>query len=927
MNIDAHTPVLAVIDSRGLPIRQITYYRMADDTIAKELVTHRLYDPAGRLIASRDPRLTQKPNLITIPSLSGQALLTDSVDAGWRLGLLGEAGQALMSWDGRGTHRQFEYDEMLRPVAVAEQAKVVERFMYGDASSFEHNQCNQLIRHDDPAGTRLFPDYGLPGSALSETRQFLQSLDPPDWPPSVPERDALLEDNRLTSVFLFNAVGEAIRQTDAMDNTQHFAHTPAGQIKSVGLTLADADQPQTLVSNICYNAFGQVESETAGNGVISTTLYRAEDGLLLELHASLAGQPPLRHLKYDYDPVGNILQIEDAAQPIRFFANQRIEPINHYRYDTLYQLIEATGQEVKTGASHGPALPNLQTPPDPSQLAHYTQTYNYDAAGNLLEMHHVGAQSFTRTMRVAPDCNRSLPEGDVDVDFAEAFDANGNLQQLIRGQTMNWDRRNQLRQITLVQRDEHPSDTETYIYDGNGQRCRKISSAQASGRTLINEVRYLPGLEIRSTADGEILHVISAQAGRSSVRVLHWQAGQPAGVANDPLRYSLDDHLGSSTLELDTQGGLISQESYYPFGGTAWWAARSAIEAKYKTIRYSGKERDASGLYYYGLRYYAPWLQRWINPDPAGDVDGLNRYRFVCNQPVILKDSEGTNHSHFLDAVSAYDRMFRKGLVWDGLMRSSENGLETMVRLSKANLSKLESEMDGEKQRNVADRIAAISPEDYWITHFSRQDFSNEEGAHFKSLVTLQHERGDPGYEGNSEGGNIPNYGNHDFAFFALETGGVEPLKSQSRFGNYRYHATLSTLGPHRPYTHIEVTDLLRHNTREISETRSKSLHWFNTTVGDPIDFLAFKHRVGLREDKEADLLFLGDDMLQGLGSKIAVDLGSLPESKQDVIVEWITGDRPLENVNQVINSFYRPQIAVPKGLKLNQGQFILKKL
>ncbi|EGH49324.1 insecticidal toxin protein, partial [Pseudomonas syringae pv. pisi str. 1704B] len=51
---------------------------------------------------------------------------------------------------------------------------------------------------------------------------------------------------------------------------------------------------------------------------------------------------------------------------------------------------------------------------------------------------------------------------------------------------------------------------------------------------------------------------------------------------------------------------------------TAWWAARSAVEAKYKTVRYSGKERDTSGLYYYGLRYYAPWLQRWINPDPAG---------------------------------------------------------------------------------------------------------------------------------------------------------------------------------------------------------------------------------------------------------------------------------------------------------------------
>ncbi|WP_277423872.1 RHS repeat-associated core domain-containing protein, partial [Pseudomonas viridiflava] len=109
----------------------------------------------------------------------------------------------------------------------------------------------------------------------------------------------------------------------------------------------------------------------------------------------------------------------------------------------------------------------------------------------------------------------------------------------------------------------------------------------------------------------------------------------------DQVRYSLNDHLGSSTLELDQQGGLISQESHYPFGGTAWWAARSAVEAKYKTVRYSGKERDAGGLYYYGYRYYAPWLQRWINPDPAGEVDGLNVYRMVKNNPTAEIDING----------------------------------------------------------------------------------------------------------------------------------------------------------------------------------------------------------------------------------------------------------------------------------------------
>jgi hypothetical protein len=41
------------------------------------------------------------------------------------------------------------------------------------------------------------------------------------------------------------------------------------------------------------------------------------------------------------------------------------------------------------------------------------------------------------------------------------------------------------------------------------------------------------------------------------------------------------------------------------------------------------KERsDSSGLCYYGARYLAPWLTRWINPDSAGAVDGLNLYIF-----------------------------------------------------------------------------------------------------------------------------------------------------------------------------------------------------------------------------------------------------------------------------------------------------------
>jgi RHS repeat-associated protein len=48
-------------------------------------------------------------------------------------------------------------------------------------------------------------------------------------------------------------------------------------------------------------------------------------------------------------------------------------------------------------------------------------------------------------------------------------------------------------------------------------------------------------------------------------------------------------------------------------------------QVQQKRYRYTGKERDdSSGLCHYGARYLAPWLTRWISPDSAGAVDGLN---------------------------------------------------------------------------------------------------------------------------------------------------------------------------------------------------------------------------------------------------------------------------------------------------------------
>ncbi|QHF06900.1 RHS repeat domain-containing protein [Pseudomonas syringae] len=657
-----HTPALQLVDPRGLPGASILLHRSSIDHEPELRTSQASFDLASRPVSHWDPRLwadRAPANLSVIHSLGGRVLASDSVDAGWRVLLAGEAGQVVEAWDARGVVRRTQYDALLRPTEVFEDEHCVERLLYGGPDSTAYNQCGQLIRHDDPAGTRLDDAYGLSGSVIRQTRRFLHSANEPDWPASLAGRDALLEPcDGATTCWHYNPVNETIRQIDAQGNVQLLDYTVAGQLKNSRLQL-NCQAEQVLVSAIQYDAQQRVVSETAGNGVISTALYATEDGRLLELNARHGNGPMLQDLLYGYDPVGNVIRIEDRAQSTAYNRNQRIDPVSAYGYDTLYQLIEATGRESAV-VNHGPVFPGFQSPADPAQLANYTQTYRYDAGGNLQQLTHTGAQSHSRTLVTARYSNRSLPvindhiPGEAEI--AAAFDANGNLLALQAGQDLSWDRRNQLQQVRPVVRESGNDDSERYSYDASGQRLRKVRTTQAKTITHTADVRYLPGLEVRTdSVTGETLHVVVAQAGRNNVRVLHWASGKPDVLENDQTRYTLNDHLGSGTLELDGQAQRVSQESYYPFGGTSWWAGRSAIEASYKTVRYSGKERDATGLYYYGMRYYAPWLQRWINPDPAGAVDGLNLYRMVKNNPVSHRDSVGCN---------SYDVLNEQEMIW-----------------------------------------------------------------------------------------------------------------------------------------------------------------------------------------------------------------------------------------------------------------------
>ena len=131
---DRWTPTLLVSDPRSRPIRSIAYCRSTSEQPADERITRQRFDGAGRFVASRDPRLTSD-NLTTVNSLSGKPLLTENVDAGWRLSLWSEAGKVLTHWDSRGTEQQTVFDELQRQISISEQSEVDERFTYGQTGA------------------------------------------------------------------------------------------------------------------------------------------------------------------------------------------------------------------------------------------------------------------------------------------------------------------------------------------------------------------------------------------------------------------------------------------------------------------------------------------------------------------------------------------------------------------------------------------------------------------------------------------------------------------------------------------------------------------------------------------------------------------------------------------------------------------------
>jgi RHS repeat-associated protein len=458
--------------------------------------------------------------------------------------------------------------------------------------------------------------------------------------------------------------------TDAKNQTTIFTYDPLNRLK----TKQDALLKQESYD---YDFNGNLLFVTDRKGQVTGYGYDALDRLSQTGYGAATTTAPAYTdtIDYQYDVVGRLTQIQDSANGTisrtyddRFDAlqqevsaqgtvdytydaagrRQTMTPSGgttvSYDYDNAYRL---TGIEQAAGTGGG-ALPAIQQSVSisydsagrPTVLTlpnGMTMSYGYDNASQLTGITYkkaddtlIGDLAYSYNAignRIATggtlartslpeavadsqhDANNKLTERDT---VAYTYDDNGNLIS-DGSRTYTWNARDQLTAIS-------DADTASFEYDGLGRR----RTATVNGQTT--STLYDGWNPIQRQAGGAVLE--NRLYGLSLDNIL-------ARTQSSVTESYLTDALGSALELRDAAQNPTVQYTYDPYGNTTSSAAST------NTIKYTGREQDASDLYYYRHRYYKPSVGRFISEDPIGLAGGSNFYAYVNGNPVNYTDPTG----------------------------------------------------------------------------------------------------------------------------------------------------------------------------------------------------------------------------------------------------------------------------------------------
>lgn len=223
-----------------------------------------------------------------------------------------------------GAAIEYSYDkERLTGIDYPVQYQNKVQFHYGEPGAKHHRAGRVWLIEDASGGREYF--FGPLGEKVKTIRTILTSEGNVRTFVSQAEYDAW---NRIQKMIYPD--GEVV----------DYHYNPAGYLRAI--TSVKGANKYTIVEQLGYDAFDQRVFCKYGNGTITRYAYEPERRRLSHLKAQTASGRAFMDNRYTYDPLSNILSLENRAPAT---AGKPGGAVSHnYTYDQLYRLTEADGR-------------------------------------------------------------------------------------------------------------------------------------------------------------------------------------------------------------------------------------------------------------------------------------------------------------------------------------------------------------------------------------------------------------------------------------------------------------------------------------------------------------------------------------------------------------------------------------------------------
>lgn len=540
------------------------------------------YDVYGNLISTKDAYGNE--TLITYDRRGNKTSVDDPDKGLWTYRYNG-IGKLYQQADAKGQIVEFEYDRLGRKTKRIDNAQLAESHTDWKQTTWEYDTSHVgKLDFVDDGYYRESHDYDSFGRLL--------------------EKVTVVGDEEFTSNFEYDEQGRV--QTEYLPEgfSVDYHYNNYGFLQSIGNNQTNTTYWEAQLMDEHGNL---VQYDLNAGAYRINRIHESARGVLRRSETTTIAGQKLQDQTFEYDVLSNLTGRKDAIDRVQ----------EEFSYDRLNRLIES-----ETYNDQGDGYGLIKS----VQVA-------YDALGNILSKSDVGSYS---TYGGTCDGVSAGPHAVTSITGEKAanycYDQNGNMvsgagrsmeytsfdkpSRIVKGD--NEVRFNYGPERNRIQRvDSTPDGSTTTTYLGSYERVRSGSTTQH---------KYYVGGSV----------IVTKQTGKS-----------------DQIHYLLKDHLDSVNTIVDDDGNVVERRHFDSWGNrlgvnwNSWDDNADWYGTKTVTTRgFTGHEHIASvGLVHMNGRVYDPTIGRFIQADPIvqapNDLQSLNRYSYVRNNPLSLIDPSG----------------------------------------------------------------------------------------------------------------------------------------------------------------------------------------------------------------------------------------------------------------------------------------------